>query len=438
MKKLILSFVAILSIAMTSFGQAPEGFKYQAVVRDASNAILSNQAVGVRLTIQQGSIGGTAVYTEEFSATTNAYGLVNLEIGTGTTTDDFSAINWAMGPYFFETAIDATGGTSYTVMGTSQLMSVPYALYAKSAGAAGTSDWTLAGNDMYNNNSGNVGVGLNTPAHLLEVSSTDTNAVIAVGYSGAFNAVNSGRLRFEEDVEYASQCGMEFQYNGSSNNLHIIGGCPTADTVARFNRSGNSNIQALRVGSDILSNPTSTLTVDGDLQVNGNVNITGSIAKASGTFKIDHPLDPANKYLVHSFVESPEMMNMFTGNVVTDENGYATVQMPDYFEAANKDFRYQLTVVGTFAQAIIKQKIEGNVFVIQTNQPNVEVSWAVTSVRSDKYAEENRIEPVVEKEVKGTYIHPELYGGTEAESVEAAKQREMNKQNPTVINSDGQ
>ena len=133
MKKIILSLVAIATISLSSFGQAPEGFKYQAVVRDAGGLILNNQAVGMRLTVQQGSIGGTAVYAETFSPTTNAYGLVNLEIGTGTTTDDFTSIDWANGPYFMETAVDFLGGMTWVVMGTSQLMSVPYALYAKTA-----------------------------------------------------------------------------------------------------------------------------------------------------------------------------------------------------------------------------------------------------------------------------------------------------------------
>lgn len=133
MKNIILSILAIATISLSSFGQAPEGFKYQAVIRDASNLILTSQAVGVQLTIQQGSIGGTVVYTETFAPTTNSYGLVNLEIGTGTTLDDFALIDWSAGPYFMETAIDITGGTSYSVMGTSQLMSVPYALHANTA-----------------------------------------------------------------------------------------------------------------------------------------------------------------------------------------------------------------------------------------------------------------------------------------------------------------
>ena len=134
MKKLILSLVAIATLALSSFGQAPEAFKYQAVIRDGSSLILTNQAVGMQLMIRQGSAGGPAVYTETFAPTTNAYGLVNLEIGSGTViSGDFTTIDWANGPYFIETAFDVTGGTSYAVMGTSQLMSVPYALHAKTA-----------------------------------------------------------------------------------------------------------------------------------------------------------------------------------------------------------------------------------------------------------------------------------------------------------------
>ena len=133
MKKFILSSIAI-ALSFVTFSQAPNAFKYQAVVRDAANLILNNQSVGMRMTIMQGSIGGTTVYQETFASTTNAYGLVNLEIGSGTVVSgDFTNIDWASGPYFIETAVDVTGGTAYVTMGTSQLMSVPYALHANTA-----------------------------------------------------------------------------------------------------------------------------------------------------------------------------------------------------------------------------------------------------------------------------------------------------------------
>ena len=110
---------------MGVYGQVPQKVKYQAVVRDGANTVLNNQAVGMQLTLRQGSVGGLAVYTETFSTSTNAFGLVNLDIGTGTTTDDFATIDWSVGPYFVEIAVDITGGASYSVMGISQLMSGP-------------------------------------------------------------------------------------------------------------------------------------------------------------------------------------------------------------------------------------------------------------------------------------------------------------------------
>ena len=134
MKKLILSLVAIATISLSSFGQAPEGFKYQAVVRDAGNTILNNQAVGMRMTIQQGCYWRNNGLSRNICTNNQCLWLVNLEIGSGTVVSgDFTTIDWSAGPYFIETAVDVTGGTSYAVMGTSQLMSVPYALHANTA-----------------------------------------------------------------------------------------------------------------------------------------------------------------------------------------------------------------------------------------------------------------------------------------------------------------
>lgn len=144
----------------------------------------------------------------------------------------------------------------------------------------------------------------------------------------------------------------------------------------------------------------------------GKVLVTGTLSKGGGSFKIDHPLDPANKYLYHSFVESPDMMNVYNGNVVTNAAGDAVVELPDYFGALNRDFRYQLTVVGQFAQAIVAEKISGNRFTIKTDKPGVEVSWQVTGIRQDAFANANRI-PVEETKPaaeRGLYLHPKAHG----------------------------
>jgi len=143
----------------------------------------------------------------------------------------------------------------------------------------------------------------------------------------------------------------------------------------------------------------------------GNVNVTGSLSKGGGSFQIDHPLDPENQYLFHSFVESPDMMNIYNGNVITDQDGLAVVALPDYFEALNIDYRYQLTVIGTFAQAIVAEEVEDNRFVIATDQPEVKVSWQVTGIRNDAWARANRIEVEVAKpeHTRGQYLHPEAF-----------------------------
>jgi trimeric autotransporter adhesin len=155
----------------------------------------------------------------------------------------------------------------------------------------------------------------------------------------------------------------------------------------------------------------------------GDVDVDGNLSKAGGSFKIDHPLDPANKYLYHSFVESPDMMNVYNGNVVTDGQGRAVVQMPEWFEALNRDFRYQLTPIGQFAQAMVAGKMANNSFIIQTDKPNVEVSWQVTGVRHDAWADANRIpvEQLKSSKERGLYLHPELFGAPAEMSIAASR-----------------
>jgi trimeric autotransporter adhesin len=154
----------------------------------------------------------------------------------------------------------------------------------------------------------------------------------------------------------------------------------------------------------------------------GNIDVDGTLYKAGGAFKIDHPLDPANKYLYHSFVESPDMKNIYDGNVTTDGSGLATVTLPDWFEALNSDFRYQLTAIGQFAQAMVASEISDHQFTIKTDKPNVKVSWQVTGIRQDAWANANRIPVEVSKAPadQGLYLHPELFGAPAEKSIALA------------------
>jgi len=151
----------------------------------------------------------------------------------------------------------------------------------------------------------------------------------------------------------------------------------------------------------------------------GNVFVSGSLSKGSGTFKIDHPLDPENMYLSHSFVESPDMKNIYDGVVTLNEDGTATVTMPSYFDALNTEFRYQLTCIGGYAPVYIAEEISERQFSIAGGSPGLKVSWQITGIRQDPFAQAN---PVIVEEQKsaheqGRYLHPELYDQPEEKGI---------------------
>ena len=150
----------------------------------------------------------------------------------------------------------------------------------------------------------------------------------------------------------------------------------------------------------------------GNVQVTGNLLVNGTVSKGGGTFRIDHPLDPERRVLSHSFVESPEMKNVYDGVAVLESDGAAWVELPEWFEALNRDFRYQLTCLGGYAPVYIADEITGNRFRIAGGIPGLKVSWQVTGVRHDPWAETHPIAVEEDKrpQDQGSYIHPEAYG----------------------------
>ncbi len=160
--KRIFTFLFPMTIGMlftaNIWAQSPEKISYQAIIRDASSNLVTNQSVGMQISILQDSASGSAVYVETQTPSTNANGLVSIEIGTGTTTDDFSAIDWANGPYFIKTETDPNGGTSYTITGTSQLLSVPYAMHATQAESLvlNNGENQSANNEIFFNDNGQI------------------------------------------------------------------------------------------------------------------------------------------------------------------------------------------------------------------------------------------------------------------------------------------
>jgi hypothetical protein len=172
--------------------------------------------------------------------------------------------------------------------------------------------------------------------------------------------------------------------------------------------------------------------------LDGNVTITGNLQKPGGSFKIDHPVDPANKYLCHSFVESPDMKNVYDGVVVLDNKGKAEIELPDWFGILNKDFRYQLTAIGApgpnlyiaeeISEATTTKYSNSNSnnnnnnssrFKIAGGASGMKVSWQVTGIRKDPWANANRIRVEEDKPAKerGYYLHPDLYGQLEEKGI---------------------
>jgi hypothetical protein len=170
-------------------------------------------------------------------------------------------------------------------------------------------------------------------------------------------------------------------------------------TMVITGSSGNGTTGNVGIGT---STPLATLEVNGSLDVTGGPK----------NFRIDHPADPKNKYLYHAAIESDEVLNMYTGKVTTDANGEAVVRVPDYVDLVTTDFRYNLTVIGQFAQAIVAKEFEGGQFTIRTDKPNVKVSWQLIGNRNDPYMKANPYQAVRDKPeaARGYYTNPELYG----------------------------
>jgi len=453
MKKILLIITLILSAKTIVLGQSPQLFNYQGVARSTAGVALASQPIGLRFSIHDGTATGAVVYEETQTATTNSFGLYVVSIGSGTVVSGtFNTINWGSGSKFLQVEIDPAGGTSYAGGGTTQLLSAPYAMYANVAGTvaggyisgSGTTNYlprfssaTALGNSHVYDNGTTVAVDTSTPSAMAKFqvngagtygslpyyqagivadgSATSASASGVFGSSGwrGVYGYNPGSAAGVEAIGVYGRCeGSTWTGSGYGLKGDAVGTGPTNYGVygsATGAATHNYGVYGTGSGTGAYAGYFS-----------GNVQITGSISKGSGTFKIDHPTDPENKYLYHSFVESPDMMNIYNGNTVTDANGLATVILPDYFDALNKDFRYQLTTIGQPAQAYILSEISGNQFVIKTDKPNVKISWQVTGVRQDKYANAHRVVPEVDKEpeFKGYYLHAAEWGKPANKSID--------------------
>jgi hypothetical protein len=220
-------------------------------------------------------------------------------------------------------------------------------------------------------------------------------------FAGVFGR-DSGGTAFTSGV-----FGQSDSTNGSG-----VTGVAFADSLTAFGVFGGGTGEGVGVVGQNDTGGVALLGL-GHGAVTGDWDVAGTLTKGAGAFKIDHPLDPANKYLLHSFVESPDMKNVYDGLVTLDAEGGATVELPDWWEALNGDVRYQLTPIGGPAPELhVSKTMAKNRFSIGGGAAGQEISWQVTGIRRDAYAEANRIPVELAKETKekGRYLHPAAHG----------------------------
>ncbi len=195
----------------------------------------------------------------------------------------------------------------------------------------------------------------------------------------------------------------------------VYGSSPNSIGVSGYSQNGDGVAGLSLFGDGVVG--VSAMGLAG--RFSGNVTVTGTLTKGGGAFRIDHPLDPAHTYLQHSFVESPDMMDVYNGNVRTNAKGFATVRLPKYFQALNRSFRYQLTSLSGLQEVAVAKEIAHNRFTIQSQKPHARISWQVTGIRHDRFANANRIKVVLPKPraEQGKYLHPELYGQRKSEGI---------------------
>ena len=300
MKKLLLSFILFIFCSIV-FAQAPQKLSYQAMIRNNNNSLIINQTIGMRISIIQGTINGSIVYIERQTPTTNNIGLISIEIGSNPSGLNFNTINWAQGPFFIKTEIDPTGGNNYSIVGASELLSVPYALYADKAktitgilpianGGTGASNL----NDLKNNIGINLKANLNSPSF--------SGAPLApTATAGTNNAQLATTAFVTRAITKASTLPATTTTNGTIKLAGDLGGTADLpiilDNKITTNKIANNNVTNEKILSLDANKITGILSVakggTGDTSISG-LKTNLKIDKVDNTSDIDKPLSALN------------------------------------------------------------------------------------------------------------------------------------------------
>jgi len=263
------------------------------------------------------------------------------------------------------------------------------------------------------NSAGNIAIGLTNPTYRLHVNTSSSGGI----YSYSNPSGNTYSI-FGVSEGGGTNMGVRGYANGTASNYGVYG--------ITNNTNATTNIGIFGYAIDATSNygvygSAGSTTVNYAGYFYGNLHSTGTNTKAAGAIKIDYPLDPENKILYHSTVESPDMKTIYDGTVILNEKGEAIVNMPEYFEALNMEFRYQLTAIGGASPNLhIAEEISNNKFKIAGGKKGMKISWQITGIRHDAFANKNRIKTVTNKKAKnrGKYLHPRAFNQPKTKGID--------------------
>jgi hypothetical protein len=430
MKNMVLAFAITLVMMLTS---APAGGQTAGQANKRTSSANNHQQNTMQITAGSTAVTGSGTsgqLTKWTSLSTLGDSVISEDkfgkVGIGTTSPTSKLTVQGM----IETTLGGYKFPDGTVQTTAGISSIPVPLIL--TGSVSSPGGVIQATNTAPNGRGIVGTGGPGGSGMVATGGDNISTVAGIGLS-AFGGNNLNGIGGGGIFAHGGNAENGFGGDGlivtagnasvngmGGRGVYVIGGAGRG-----AGKIGGAGISVIRGGG--FDGATDGLAGE----FTGDVEISGNLAKGGGSFKIDHPLDPENKYLYHSFVESPDMKNIYDGVATLDEKGEVIVRLPEYFEALNRDFRYLLTAIGAPGPGLyIAEKVSAGRFKISGGIPGMEVSWQVTGIRQDAFANKNRIEVEVNKAEKerGYYLHPKAFGQSEEKGIEWARNPELMRQ----------